>query len=242
MAEYNAEHHALLYSYIVKAVMETVGHEAGEKTVETATKNYGISRGKRMAARCDRDGFRHDVVGYTTYGEWRQTSGNPSRGAKDLTADPPRSTSDGCPWYDAWAGEGHMDYGRYYCLYVDEALGEGFFGERAMRLVTEGTRTNGADECLFTFTGGSYSGEDVEEGKRQAEKLGTKALRGWEFHIGHLYHELEKQIRADWPAQADEILNGALAALDARFGEGFSEMVKKNAAQDFETVADYKGV
>ena len=242
MAEYNALHHALLYSYIVKAVMDEVGKEAGEKTVEAATKNYGNSRGRRMAMRCDADGFRHDVVGYTTYGEWRQTTGNPSKGAKDLTAEVPYSSSNGCPWYDAWAEEGHMEYGRYYCLFVDEALGEGFFGERPMRLVTKGTRSNGAEECLFIFTGGSYTAEDVEEGRKQAEKLGTKALRGWEFHMGHLYYELEKQIRKDWPSQADKILNTACDALDKRFGDGFSAMVKQNAKQDFETVTGYQGV
>ena len=242
MADYNALHHALLYSYVVKAVMDEVGKEAGEKTIENATKNYGISRGRRMAMRCDADGFRHDVIGYTTYGEWRQTSGNPSKGEKDLTAEPPYSSSNGCPWYDAWMEEGHMDYGRYYCQFVDEALGEGFFGERPMRLVTKGTRSNGADICLFTFTGGVYSQADVEEGKRQAEKLGTKALRGWEFHMGHLYYELAKQIKEDWPDRAEEILNKACDALDARFGQGFSDMVKKNAAQDFSIVTDYEGV
>ena len=242
MAEYNALHHALLYSYVVKALMDEAGKEAGEKTVEAATKKYGISRGRRMALRCDKDGFRHDVIGYTTYGEWRQTSGNPSKGEKDLTAEVPYSSSNGCPWYDAWLEEGHMEYGRYYCRFVDEALGEGFFGERPMRLVTKGTRSNGAEICLFTFTGGTYSEADVEEGRLQAEKLGTKALRGWEFHMGHLYHELEKQIREDWPDRAEKILKTACDALDARFGQGFSAMVKENAAGDFTAVNDYEGV
>ena len=242
MTEYNALHHALLYSYIVKAVMDEVGKEDGEKTVEAATRNYGISRGRRMAIRCDADGFRHDVMGYSTYGEWRQTTGNPNKGDRDFGAEVPYMTSYACPWYDAWVEEGHMEYGKYYCQFVDESLGEGFFGDRPMRLVTKGTRTNGAEICLFTFTGGTYTEADLQEAAAQREKLGTKALKGWEFHMGHLYHVLEKQIKEDWPEQAERILGAACAALDARLGEGFSAMVKENAAQDFSAVTDYVGV
>ncbi|MBO4290077.1 MAG: L-2-amino-thiazoline-4-carboxylic acid hydrolase [Lachnospiraceae bacterium] len=236
MAEYNALHHALLYSYVVKAVMDEVGKEAGEMTVEKATRNYGISRGRRMALRCDADDFRHDVMGYGVYGEWRQTGGRPSKGERHFDAEIPYMTSFECPWYDAWAEEGHMEYGKYYCRYVDEALGEGFFAERPMRLVTKSIRSNGGGICLFTFTGGTYTKKDLEEAAAQAEKIGTKALRGWEFHMGHLYFELAKQIREDWPDQAESILGSALAALDARFGSGFSSMLKENAAQDFATV------
>ena len=53
---------------------------------------------------------------------------------------------------------------------------------------------------------------------------------------------LAKQIEEDYPEKADEILGTAMTALDARFGEGLSVMVKENAAQDFTAVADYKGI
>lgn len=242
MQGYNAEHHALLYSYMVKALFDAVGEEAGAATAAEATKNYGKGRGRRMAQRCDADGFPRDVMGYTAYKEWRQTEGRPSKGTQDLTAEVPYMTSEGCPWYDAWEGDGHMAYGRYYCRYVDEAIGEGFFGDRPMRLVTEGTRTNGAERCLFTFTGGTYTQEDLDRTAAWKERLGTKALRDWDYHLGHLYAELARQIRCDWPARAEEILAAAGRALDARFGEGFIAAVREYAAQDFSGVGDYEGL
>ena len=56
MGNFTATHHALLFAWISRAVINAVGEEKGEGIIRKAVVKYGMQRGKRMAMRAKANG------------------------------------------------------------------------------------------------------------------------------------------------------------------------------------------
>ena len=60
--------HALLFAWISRAVMETVGEQKGQEAIRKAVLRYGTQRGKRMALRARANGDPLNMLNYMAYG------------------------------------------------------------------------------------------------------------------------------------------------------------------------------
>src|SRR5512135_987248 len=105
-------HHALLFGWIGRAVIETAGEEAGVKILRIAIRQYGQERGRRMALRARAGGLALNLAAYFAYGEWKASPPEAlPEGCSDWTQQAQwlektpqhsRERVTRCPWHEAW--------------------------------------------------------------------------------------------------------------------------------------------
>ncbi|MBN1148292.1 MAG: L-2-amino-thiazoline-4-carboxylic acid hydrolase, partial [Anaerolineales bacterium] len=115
-------HHALLFAWISRAIVQRVGEPQGAAAVRRAVRRYGEQRGGRMAQRAQADGQELSMTNFLVYGEWRYS--DPAHAESEKAVAPPNYQTfvKRCPWNTAWLEAELLQYGRLYCLEIDRAL------------------------------------------------------------------------------------------------------------------------
>ena len=230
-------HHAMLYAYIVRSCRR-LPYDDVEQVIEKITVEYGRRRGRRMAARAARDKMPLTALNYEAYQEWQALPGDTESGI-DLDAEEIHVFSKRCPWYDAWQANDMLAYGRPYCRLIDEALVSAF--NESIAFETAASRTNGGEACDFYFRGLKASEAEKEQYKAQCAKVGNKAVKSWDFHIGDLYDCAKKQLLASYGDAGREALDRALCDYRNMYGPVYLELLTDWDGYDFESVDDYPG-
>lgn len=227
--EFEAAHHALLFAWLARAVVEGVGPEVGERVVRGAVRRYGRERGGRMAARAVADGHPRNLDSYVAYSEWRADPGSMEQAFVERR---PRArlVVDRCPWHSVWAEDDLLRYGRLYCLEIDRALMEGFNPD--LELEVKGTRPNGASRCDFIF-------HDAL-GDRPVEAPGARAMP-WAYHLGHLYWTMRGVVLEELGEVGETALRRALADFAARYGDEAVEVILDHRDVDFRRPPEWGG-
>ena len=225
--EFEAAHHALLFGWLVRAVVEEVGPEMGERAMRRAVRRYGRERGGRMAARAAADGRPRNLDSYVAYGEWRADPGSMEQ-AFVQRGPQARLLVDRCPWHTTWAENDLVSYGRLYCLEIDRALVEGFNPD--LELEIRGTRPNGATRCDFLF-------HDAL-GDAAIEAPGARTMP-WSYHLGHLYWTVREVVLEELGEAGETALRRALADFEARLGEKAVEAILAHRGTDFDRPAEW---
>ncbi|MCR4633587.1 MAG: L-2-amino-thiazoline-4-carboxylic acid hydrolase [Erysipelotrichaceae bacterium] len=136
-------HHALLYALLCKNILQ-IHEEEGKQLIEAFTKEYGRSRGRRMRANSENG----DLNDYFINGEWK---GRPGENISKLSYEKDKTVSvvTKCAWYDTWKDYGLLEYGSYYCRYIDQAIAEGF--DQDLVLNVKGSLGKGDEHCIFEW-------------------------------------------------------------------------------------------
>lgn len=226
--------HALLFAWISRAVMETVGEQKGQEAIRKAVLRYGTQRGKRMALRARANGDPLNMLNYMAYGEWKASPGKMEQAMVEKSPHA-RIHIPKCPWYTTWDENGLLPYGRYYCLVIDEALASGFNPE--LQIDVNGTRSNGAGQCEFIYHDANLTptNESILAYKK-AVVPGESAVMPWEYHVGHLYTTLKTVLTAELGAEGQKAVEQGLAEFKARFGEQASQNVVAFQNTDFDAL------
>jgi hypothetical protein len=232
------KHHAMLFSYIVKSAKGELGSEADE-VVKKAVIEYAMQRGRRMAKRVKKDGLELSTLNYLAYGEWDAEPGDMSIEFK-YDNEHTNMVVHKCPWYDSWKTEGLLEYGEPYCQYIDEYLAKGFSEDLVLEV--EGTRTEGAEICDFYFRYESLDEEDFKLLKERKEKLGSKAKKDWDYHIGHLLSAVEEVFTEELGEKGTLIIYEALEMYEDKFGKEAYARLMEYRDLDYESVDDYEGI
>jgi hypothetical protein len=188
-------HHALLFAYLAREVLEELGQEQGAGLLERAVWRYGLERGRRMAIRALADGHELTFRTYLAYGEWRhvdESAAGPSevetlRSSPDLVR---RVLT--CPWHRAWTEADLLAYGQHYCRHIDRALVEGF--NPALTLRVDDTLSAGGPYCSFTYVEAHLSSDDLMAIDRERRALASRVIMPWSYHLGHLYKTMGEVI------------------------------------------------
>jgi hypothetical protein len=106
----------------------------------------------------------------------------------------------------------------------------------------EGTRTEGAEICDFYFRYESLDEEDFKLLKERKEKLGSKAKKDWDFHIGHLLSAVEEVFTEELGEKGTLIIDEALEMYEDKFGKEAYTRLMEYRDLDYESVDDYKGM
>ena len=218
-ADFTATHHALLFAWLARAVMQRADPAVGEAVVRLAVRRYGEQRGRRMALRAGADGQPLTMDNYLAYGEWQAAPGEMSA---EIVATQPHLVKHvhGCPWHRAWAAEDLMPYGSVYCLDIDEALVRGF--NPALRLDVNSTQTAGDDCCEFVYRG---AGSDQPHKGR---------VMPWEYHAAHLFNTVGEVVVAHLGQAGREAIEEALADFAAHYGAEAAEILASYQDTDFD--------
>ncbi len=229
-----ASHHAILFALLSRSVITRLGAESGEKIMREAVRRYGEQRGRRMALRAQRDGEPLTMLNYMAYGEWRTEPGESIQRSEEMVPHA-RSFVDRCPWNQAWVESGLLQYGRLYCLEIDQALARGF--NPALRLDVLSTLSNDGCPCEFAFYDANLTPENVDylDRKKTANQQ-NGAVLPWEYHAGHLYAAVKSALAAELDERGEAILQEALAAFAQRFGEDAVQVLLSYQSVNFNTL------
>jgi hypothetical protein len=230
---FTATHHALLFGWLSRAVVEQVGQQRGEAAMRKAVQHYGAQRGRRMALRAQADGHALSVASYMAYGEWRA---NPGEMEQEMVEGPPhaRERIYRCPWQTAWQTHGLLSYGRVYCLEIDGALLRGF--NPTLHVDVLGTQTNGAAQCEFVFHDVEPTAQCSVGFEIQRERTGREAVLPWEYHVGHLFKTVEDAVVGELGELGRSAIAAGLAEFARHYGDAAAQRVVAYRSMDFDRV------
>ncbi len=230
-AGFGPEYQALLFAWLVRGVLTRRGKES-ETSSRRAVWRFGVATGRPHGPAARARGMP-GLSQLTGLFEWRSRPGTFDmvvlESAPDLHEQVYR-----CPWHQAWADAGLMDYGRFYCLDIDRAVAYGF--NPRLILEVNGTHTNGAAHCDFVFRGAGLTPARQAELDALRGELGDQATMGWDYHTGHLFKAVGDVIVEAYGAEGQEMVAAALAAFADHFGAAAAQVVAGYADADFEHV------
>lgn len=190
---FGPKQHAVMLGALAKGILTVFGPQEGDGLLWDAVKRYGEERGRRMAARCARDGVERDMAAYFAYGEWSASEGFEKTALMD---DPYRHYHVlRCPWCTAWEEAGLEEYGKYYCRAVDQAILQGF--NPALRLELPAYHSmSGGTHCDFHWKDAPHTDEFAARQQGLAKAVGTSCVKDFLYHTAHLYQVLTRCAKA----------------------------------------------
>jgi hypothetical protein len=236
VGEFTPTHHALMMGWISKAVVEAVGEEEGERIIRGAVVRYGNQRGRRMAMRAEANGHPRTFADYVSYAEVKLRMADFKMEFLERSPDA-RGRTSRCPWSAAWAENGLMQYGRFFCMEIDKAVVQGF--NEDLVLEVNSTLSDGAEYCDMTFRQADLTLKKMLGiAWKKAVRPGRTALMPWEYHVGHLYETLGEVITEELGERAGDVMAAALEDFTARYGEAATETVLAYRDTDFDQLPD----
>ena len=185
-------HHALLFGWMSKAIIERVGEQKGQDVVSHATRKYGEERGKRMALRAKAHKQPLNTANFFVYAEYRPISGKMkakvAEKSRNLTLEAYR-----CPWVMPGKRTNCSLMVVLYCLDVDKAILHGF--NPNLKMQVESTLSGGAEKCRLVYNEANLTlFSYLLMGYKRAISPGKKVVMPWEYHVGHLFKTFETSI------------------------------------------------
>jgi hypothetical protein len=228
---FTAQHHALLFAWIVREAIARVGEGVAAPVLRAAIQLYGEQRGHRMALRAQQDWQPLSMASFLSYREWEvpagemQQTGVPWRG--DLRVQVRR-----CCWATTWQQERLTEYGKYYCQEIDKALVRGFSPDLVVDV--NGTRTNGSRTCQLVYQG-AFEGTLVHEEAQQDQE---QRMLPWSYHTAHLYATMNAVLQRELGSAGVAALQAALETFTSRFGMAVADVLVADAKVDFDVVPE----
>lgn len=220
--EVTVEHHAVIFALLAKETILSKGKD-GEKVILEAVRQYGLERGKRMAEAALRHKDTADEVGYQVYGEWKSTTG--TRKSENFNdKDGFRSIVHRCEWDDAWRKYGLIDYGKYYCMVVDESLYKGF--NPKLHIDVKST-LSGGDSCCYFGWGKALSDEQLCTMKEKKAELGDSCIQGFDYHTAHIWRTVSSIIESRFGKDGKRIVEKAKDEFINMFGKGIMDKIEE---------------
>ena len=231
----SASHHAMLFAYIAREAVAAFGAR-GEAAIVRAVHRYGVQRGRRMAMRAKQDGVTVDGMSYDLYGEWACFPGQ---------VECTQSVNEGsytlhylrCPWHTEWKRFGMMEYGKYYCGYVDKAIIEGLELKDSALI---GSRLDGCETCDLKFCDRCYTQEDLQQQKEHKMRMQGREIMPWEYHVGHLYQTLRDALQEEFGRDSRRLLKQAMKHYEVHFGPVAKKLVLEYADLDYDVLPPYE--
>lgn len=216
------EHHATLFALLSKHAITLAG-EAGKESILRGMTKYGNERGARMAARALANGDELTTMTNQAYGEWKPDyQGQMDFGT--IHTEPTLQTYIAkCAWCDAWKKHDLLDYGKYYCVNVDNAVYQGF---RSDFLCTPTTTSLswGGERCEFDW-GHPLTAEEVTMLAEKKKELGTSCMRDFNFHTAHLLYTISNVLKEDLGETGELAVQKGIEEFIEKFGQEYYDVL-----------------
>lgn len=233
------ENQAVMFALLSKHTFLKLGpenHEKAHEVIQTGMVRYGRERGARMAARARRNGDPVTLWTNQAYGEWKPDYAGQMEFGIVRTEPTFQTYISKCAWCEAWKKYGLLEYGREYCVHVDEAVYEGF-GTGSVCTPQGDPMSWGGARCEFDW-GVPLSEGDQKKLTEKKQELGTSCMKDFTFHTAHIYSTVASVIREELPDQAESIIAAAEREYIDVFGEDEFTPLLKYTPADFQTKKD----
>lgn len=177
------EHHAILFAYLAKRAIEICGEE-GKEAILAGMTTYGNERGQRMAANALAHGDELSTMTNQAYGEWKPDYDGQMEFGQLRTEPTLQTYISKCAWCDAWKKHGLTEFGKLYCVNVDNAVYQGFRSDFVCTPTTT-AMSWGGERCEFDW-GHPLSPGEVSALTEKKKELGTSCMKDFNFHTAHL--------------------------------------------------------
>ena len=226
--------HAVMFGLLAEAICKHYGPKADALLLE-AVETYGEERGRRMAARCRKNGDPpDDMASYFAYCEW-SWPGESVRTVNDPDCPHVSYRMLKCPWHTAWRESGLEDVGHFYCRRVDRAILRGFNPAFRLRL-SSCLPQNPEEGCAFHWESAENTPALAQRQRRIQDRLRGTQVKDFLYHTAHLYRTLLDCARRQDPQAAALVEAEAGQAFAQRFGAEAFEQVRQAAQGDFAAI------
>lgn len=216
------EHHAVLFALLSKQAITLAG-EAGKEAILKGMTKYGNERGARMAGNALANGEELTTMTNQAYGEWKPDyAGQMDFGT--LRTQPTLQTYIAkCAWCDAWKKHDLLEYGKHYCVNVDNAVYQGFRSD----FVCTPTTTSlswGGERCEFDW-GHPLSEEEAALLPEKKKALGTSCMKDFNFHTAHLLHTVGNILKEDLGEMGELAVQKGIEEFIQKFGQEYFDVL-----------------
>lgn len=219
------EHHATLFALLAKYAMTQNG-EQGEEAIEKGVIQYGNERGARMAQNALRNGDDLTVMTFHAYGEWiPDYEGQMTVGQLHLQPTLWTYVSN-CAWCEAWKKHGLLEYGKYYCPEIDNAVYQGFRNDFSCRHITTPLSWGGY-KCIFNWKIPLTEEENLLLAKKKQE-LGTYCTKDFTYHTAHILHTISRVLEEGLGEDGKRAVRSALEEYVSIFGQEYLDILNNN--------------
>ena len=224
------EHHAVLFALLAKYAITGSG-EAGREAILKGMTKYGNERGARMAANALAHGDELSVMTNQAYGDWRPDYDGQMDFGTLRTATTLQTYMARCGWCDAWKKHGLLDYGKYYCVNVDNAVYQGFRQDFVCTPISV-SLSWGGERCEFDWNQ-PLTGEEVISLAKKKKSLGTSCMKDFNFHTAHLLHTVGNTLKEELGDAGEIAVDNALNEYTEKFGREYLDVLKEVDSNEF---------
>lgn len=214
----------MMFAFLAKHAIELCG-EAGKEAILKGMTAYGKERGARMAANALAHGDELTTMTNQAYGEWKPDYDGQMEFGQLRTQPTLQTYIAKCAWCDAWKKHNITEYGKYYCVNVDNAVYQGFRSD----FVCTPTATSlswGGKRCEFDW-GHPLSPEEAEVLAKKKKELGSSCMKDFNFHTAHLKYTLSKILIEALGENGKKAVELALEEYAKTFGEEYLKVLDK---------------
>ncbi|AKL95950.1 L-2-amino-thiazoline-4-carboxylic acid hydrolase [Clostridium aceticum] len=215
------EHHATLFALLAKYAILSAGEE-GEKVMVDAITQYGRERGQRMAKNALANGDELNLVNSQAYGEWRPKEGEMENSIL-RSEDSLVTLATKCAWKDAWEKHNLLEYGKYYCVTIDEAVFNGFRDDFHVDVIKN--ISWGADCCEFDWKI-PMTQEEIKQVQEKKAQLGNSCVKDFNFHTAHLLHTVGNTMKARLGQEGVKAIEAAIEDYVKLFGKEYLDAIQ----------------
>ena len=185
---------------------------------------YGKERGARMAQNALDRGDELTTMTNQAYGEWKPDFDGQMDFGRLRTEPTLQTYIAKCAWCDAWRKHDIMEYGKLYCVNVDNAVYQGFRSDFVCT-PTSTAMSWGGERCEFDW-GHPLSQEETELLAQKKKELGTSCMRDFNFHTAHIKYTISKVLMERLGDEGKKAVELALADYAALFGQEYLDVLE----------------
>lgn len=216
------EHHAMMFAFLAKHAIALCGDQ-GRDAILKAITQYGNERGKRMALNAKAHGDPLTTMTNQAYGEWKTDYPGQMEFGQICTEPTLQTYISKCAWCQAWQKHNITEYGKYYCVNIDNAVYQGFRPDLTCTPINR-SMSFGGDCCRFDW-GQPLSAEEKEALVSKKKELGSSCMKNFNFHTAHLMHTLSRVLKQQLGEAGEKSVTYALAQYADTFGQEYLDVL-----------------
>ena len=169
-----------------------------------------------MAANALSHGDELTTMTNQAYGEWKPDYDGQMEFGQLRTEPTLQTYVSKCAWCDAWKKHGLTEYGKLYCVNIDNAVYQGFRPDFVCTPITK-AMSWGGKRCEFDW-GHPLTPDEAAMLTDKKQKLNTSCMKDFNFHTAHLKHTIGKTLTEKLGKDGEKAVNLALADFTDAFG------------------------
>ncbi|NVO12307.1 MAG: L-2-amino-thiazoline-4-carboxylic acid hydrolase [Bacteroidales bacterium] len=226
--------HAQVFMFIGQELRKNFDDNQFEEIISELVKKYGMQRGNRMAMRAKANSHELSMLNYMAYSEFVNKTSIMKKKISGVNGHT-KVVITKCPWCETWKENNALDFGKYYCKFVDKSLVKGFNSN--LNIDINSTLSNQNEACEFIFHDlnvgiGSY----VKLAIKKLFKPGKRALMPWSFHICHLISTTSEILIQQKCSNSDAIINNIIIKIRQEFPESDANEILGYLKNDFSKI------